>query len=188
MDSGSSAIPIFPAIPIIPVIPAKAGIYTLRWTPVLPSFQFSPSFRRKPESTRCDRLRFSPERRAHTNHPTGFSVIPAFPPFQFFPVIPAKAGIYALRWTPVFARATGPHQPPDWFSVIPAFPSFQFSRHSGFRRNLHAAIDSGFRPSDGPTPTTRKETLPTSQPSKDERFRQDTTPASNTAAAIRQCI
>ena len=31
-----------------------------------PSFQFSPSFRRKPESTRCDGLRFSPERRIHT--------------------------------------------------------------------------------------------------------------------------
>ena len=38
-----------------------------------------------------------------------FSVILFFPSFQFFPVIPAKAGIYALQWTPAFAGATDPH-------------------------------------------------------------------------------
>ena len=34
---------------------------------------------------------------------SGFSVI------LIFPVIPAKAGIYALRWTPLFAGMTSPY-------------------------------------------------------------------------------
>ena len=38
-----------------------------------------------------------------------FSVIPVFRHSAGFSVIPAKAGIYTLRWTPVFARATDPH-------------------------------------------------------------------------------
>ena len=41
---------------------------------------------------------------------------------------------------------------PRSFSDIPIFPTFQFSRHSGESRNPHAALDSGFRRSYGPTP------------------------------------
>ena len=73
-----------------------------------------------------------------------------------------------------FRRSDGPtpktperkHHPlpasslPRSFSDIPIFPSFQFSRHSGESRNLHAALDSGFRQSDGPTPNHRKEPPP----------------------------
>ena len=152
-----------------PVIPAQAGIYSPRRTPrarACPAYNrhsgasrnlfaaadtegpgltcLQPSFRRKPESTRHDELRFSLERRIHT--------IPIFPSYRFFrhsgasrnlraatnsafrrsngstpyrfsrhtgySVIPAQAGIYALRWTQVFARATDPHHTD--FPVIPA--------------------------------------------------------------------
>ena len=57
---------------------------------VIPIF---PSFRRKPESTRCDefQLPYSAGRKR---------------------VIPAKAGIYALRRTPVFAGMTAKIEPP----------------------------------------------------------------------------
>ena len=52
------------------VIPAQAGIYALRCTPVFAVATdlhlCFPSFRRKPESTRRDGLRFSPARRIHT--------------------------------------------------------------------------------------------------------------------------
>ena len=53
----------------------------------------SPSFRRKPESTPCD-----------------FPIIPACAGIYAlrFPVIPAQAGIYAPRRTPVFAGITAP--------------------------------------------------------------------------------
>ena len=89
------------------------------------------------------------------------------PPFQFppsfqFSVIPAKAGIYALRWTPVFAAATDPHLGHmAIFTVIPLpHPSLRFNfphhsnfiRHSGASRNLRVAMDSGFRQSVGSTP------------------------------------
>ena len=79
--------------------------------PVIPIF---PSFRRKPESTRRDRLRFS----RHSDFPVipaqaGIYALrwtPVFPSFRIPPtVIPAFAGIYALRWTPVFAGMTDPH-------------------------------------------------------------------------------
>ena len=91
-----------------------------------------------------------------------FTVIPALPSFRLyrhpgftdipvsvipiFPVIPAKAGIYALRWTPVSAAMTDPHPnrlnrttataptafPIRWcdFPAIPIFPPFQSFRHS----------------------------------------------------------
>ena len=110
----------FSVIPIVPVIPAKAGIYALRWTPIFaratnphrrrtgsvskPVVYFFvipvlPSFRRKPESTHYDGLRFSPEQRIHTA--AARAAFPSrwfiFSSFRRFPVIPAKAGIYALR-------------------------------------------------------------------------------------------
>ena len=92
--------------------------------------------------------------------PRSFSVI------LIPPVIPAQAGIHTPRWTPVFAGATAPHlnhrkgntTPCRHHPCLAVFPSFQFSRHSKFfrhsgeSRNLHAALDSGFRRSDGPTP------------------------------------
>ena len=132
-----------------------------------PSFQFPrhseffPSFRRKPESTRYDGLRFSPERRIHT--------IPVSPSFRRKPesirrgghrehwpnlpttVIPAKAGIYTLQWTPAFAGATDPHHT-DFprHSSFPVIPNS--SRHSGESRNLRATMASAFRQSDGSTP------------------------------------
>ena len=89
----------------------------------------------------------------------------------------AKAGIYALRWTPVFAVATDPHLNPlirkHCFSDVPVIPTFRFFRHSGLRRNLVSVaictvipapptvipaqagiyalrLDSGFRRNDGP--------------------------------------
>ena len=88
---------------ICTVIAAQAGIYGV-WS-YAPSFRLpQPSFRRKPESMAC----------SHTHRHCGASrnlwsaviltVIPA-PPV----VIPAQAGIYALRWTPVFAGMTGPY-------------------------------------------------------------------------------
>ena len=91
-----------------------------------------------------------------------------------FPVIPAKAGIYALRWTPVFAETTDPHlnHPKvnttvadagrqrfqsgalifphhSNFPVIPIFP-----RHSGLRRNLCPPAPSPTPPTVTPTPPT----------------------------------
>ena len=98
---------------ICPLIPAQAGIHARR---------FAPSFRRKPESTRCD-----------------------FPSFRRkpestrcdFPVIPAQAGIYALRFSC--------HSGASRNLRVAIFPSFQrkpestrcaFPRHSGASRNL----------------------------------------------------
>ena len=84
--------------------------------PGLPSFRvfrhsnFSPSFRRKPESTRC-----------------------AFPVIRVFPVIPAQAGIYALR----FVRHSG-FSPS--FRRKPESTRGDLPRHSRASRNLRAAI------------------------------------------------
>ena len=108
------------------VIPAQAGIYALRSRS--PSFRLlQPSFRRKPESMRCGhthRHSDSPNRHSGASRNPGrvvtFTVIPAqagiqgvwshSPSFRLPPtVIPACAGIYALRWTPVFAGMTGPY-------------------------------------------------------------------------------
>ena len=72
------------------------------------------------------------------------------PHHSSFPVIPAQAGIYAPRWTPLFAGATDPHH--SDFPVIPGLPSSRVFRHSGESRNLCAAIDSAFRRSDGSAP------------------------------------
>ena len=139
------------------VIPAKAGIYALRFT-VIPAqagiyalrfcrhsgasrnlriaiyrhsgasrnlcIAILPSFRRKPESTRCG-----------------------------FAVIPAQAGIYALRFLPSFRRK--PESTHCDFAVIPAqagIYALRFCRHSGASRNLRIATASGFRQSDGSTP------------------------------------
>ena len=113
---------------------------------------FLPSFRLAPESTRCG-----------------------------FTVIPAQAGIYALRFyrhsgasrnlraavLPSFRRK--PESTRGGFSVIPAqagIYALRFSRHSGASRNLRIAIfrhsgasrnlrvatASGFRRSDGSAP------------------------------------
>ena len=107
--------------------------------PIFPSFRLpQPSFRRKPESTRRDRLRFS----RHSD----------------FPVIPAKAGIYALRWTPVFPSFRIPQPSFRRKPESTRRDGLQFShhseffRHSGASRNLRAAMDSGFRRNDGSIP------------------------------------
>ena len=68
------------------VIPAQAGIQGA-WSYPPPFRLPQPSFRRKPESRAC----------GHIHRHSDFSVIPA------------KAGIYSLRWTPVFAGMTDPH-------------------------------------------------------------------------------
>ena len=102
-----------------------------------------PSFRLAPESTRRD-----------------FSVIPAQAGIYalrlfrhsgasrnlraaVFPVIPAQAGIYAPRLFPSFRRK--PASTRCDFSVIPAqagIYALRFSRHSGASRHLRAAIIS----------------------------------------------
>ena len=111
------------------VIPAQAGIYG--------GWSHSPSFRRKPESMADGHIhRHSGESR-NLRATMGFGFRrrggrPAQPPrpcghihrhsgesrnlgrMVTFTVIPAQAGIYALRWTPVFAGATEPHlKPPE---------------------------------------------------------------------------
>ena len=157
--------------------------------PVFPSFRLFPSFRRKPESTRCDGLRFSPERRIHTAaaraaFPSRWFIFSSFRLFRYsggssviliFPVIPAKAGIYALQWTPVFARATDPHRRRTGSvskPVVRFFRHSDFSRHSGESRNLRTATDSGFRQSDGstPKPPERKHCPPHTHPPPLPRF------------------
>ena len=65
--------------------------------------------RRRPQAPPPPRQRFQS---GGLNFPPSFqfSRHSNFPPsFQFSPVIPAKAGIYAPRWTPAKAGATDPH-------------------------------------------------------------------------------
>ena len=103
--------------------------------------EFFPSFRRKPESTRHDELRFSPAQRIHTIPIFRHSVLSVISDFPSLRRKPESTRYDRLRISPERR-----------IPAIPAFPSFRFFRHSGASRNLHAALDSAFRRSDGSTP------------------------------------
>ena len=152
----------FPVIPILPVIPAFAGIYALRWTMAFLSFRFFPSFRRKPESTHHDELRFSPERRIHT--------IPIFPSYRLFRHSGASRNLRATMdaerpgltcLQPSFRRKPESTRydrlrfsPKRRIPAIPAFPSFRF--FSSFRRKPESTRCAGLRFS----PERRIHTIP----------------------------
>ena len=73
-----------------------------------PSFQLlHPSFRRKPESTPCVGMQYALVIPAQAGIYALRKYAPVIPPPP--PVIPAPAGIYRLQWNPVFAGATDPH-------------------------------------------------------------------------------
>ena len=78
------------------VIAAQAGIQCVRLDP--------PSFRRKPESMACGHMHRHCGASRNPGRVVICTIIPASPA-----VIPAQAGIYAPRWTPVSAGMTGPY-------------------------------------------------------------------------------
>ena len=101
-----------------------------------------PSFRRKPESTRCDGLRFSPERRLHTQTTRKETQ-------------PTLSAAFPIRRFKFFASF-------QFCPVIPVSPSFQFS--PSFRRKPESTPCDGLRFSPERQlhiPTNRKEPLPT---------------------------
>ena len=67
-----------------------------------------------------------------------FSVILIFPRHSNFPVIPAKAGIYALQWTPAFRRSNGSTPKPPERKHYPCATGSGRSAGSGAgARNRH---------------------------------------------------
>ena len=114
---------------------------------VIPVFS---SFRRKPESMACGHMH------RHCGASRNLWRV------AICTVIAAQAGIQGVRPPqPSFRRKPesmacshmhrhcGASRNPGVRSYS---PSFQFFRHSGLRRNLRAATDSGFRRNDGPIP------------------------------------
>ena len=155
--------PLYPHLPVAAAKAALAVAFPIRWFNVLPSFQFcrhpgeslrhsgasrnlhaatDSGFRRRdrptpkpPERNHCPPSRYCQNRRVPDLRPR----MPATFLFRWFrcgSVIPAQASVHPGKSL----------------------------RHSGASRNLHAAIDSGFRRSHGSTPKPPdKETPPPSR-------------------------
>ena len=117
--------------------------------PDFPVIPVSPSFRRKPESTRHDGLRFSPAQRIRT--------IPIFPSYRGFRHSGESRNLCAAIDS-AFRRSDG--------STPFRFPRHSdSSRHSGASRNLRATMDSALRRSNGgPAEPPKNETLPLRRP------------------------
>ena len=170
--SGFAVILIFPVIPApagiyarrFPVIPAQAGIYALRFarhsgfSPVIPAqagiyarrFPHHSGFRRNPRATIFRHSGASRNLRAAIFRHSGASRNLRV---AICPVIPAQAGIYALRWTPVFAAMTAPypnhpkkHHRRRWQASTPAAPT---GLHRKIGRPTPQCATRGNRPGGG---------------------------------------